>query len=189
MRHLVGARPERLLALDIETVPDRERLPPEWKDKFAKPIFHEIACISFVEADIAIDEEGCERTTNVSCRSGGEVGWTEPEILRAFWSFFARYALLSGRTDRAGYDAAIAGLVTYLDRERATGRISGCSSTAGGRPRRVWAWWSDSDPDDGRRPSQSSPGDGRRSLIDRSRTNCALPDQSGDPGVVRRQIR
>lgn len=89
-RNYQGARPERLLALDIETVPDRERLPPAWKDKFPKPIHHRIACISFVEAEIEIDQEGCERTTVTSCRSGGEVGWSEPEILRAFWSFFAR---------------------------------------------------------------------------------------------------
>lgn len=46
--------PERLICLDIETVPDRARLPPSQEGKFPKPVFHRIACISYVEAAIAV---------------------------------------------------------------------------------------------------------------------------------------
>lgn len=239
MRHHQAPRPDRLVVLDIETVPDHARIPDSQTGRFPKPIYHAIACISFVEASITIDAAGYERYAVTACRSGGEAGWDEKRLLDAFWTFFSqrptricgwnsrsfdcavilqrsllhelsapawfrtgsgrdgyryrfsdtwhadlmdlladhgacaklgldkaasacslpgkmvatgsevenmvaegrtaevrhyceidtlntfglylRYALLSGRTDRVGYDAAIAGLVTYLDRERATG--------------------------------------------------------------------
>jgi DNA polymerase elongation subunit (family B) len=89
MDRVQAFRPERLLALDIETVPDRERLPSDWGTKFPKPIHHAIACISFVEAEIAIDPDGCERTTVTACRSGGEADWDEKRLLQQFWRFFA----------------------------------------------------------------------------------------------------
>lgn len=82
--------PERLLALDIETVPDRERLPPDWGAKFPKPIHHRIVCISYVEAEIEHDGDGGERHAITACRSGGDADWDEARLLSAFWSFFAR---------------------------------------------------------------------------------------------------
>ncbi len=88
--HHLGRRPDRLLVLDIETTPDRERLPADHGSRFPKPIYHRIACLSFVEATITIDADGGERYALTSCRSGGEADWDERRILAAFWSFFAR---------------------------------------------------------------------------------------------------
>ena len=48
---------ERIICLDIETVPDRTLI-PEWDEgKFPpKPIWHQIVAISFVEARIEYDK-------------------------------------------------------------------------------------------------------------------------------------
>ncbi len=82
--------PERLLCLDIETIPDRLRLPPDQGERFPKPIHHEVVCVSFVEAEITIDGNGYERYEVVACRSGGEPGWDEVQLLQSFWCFFSR---------------------------------------------------------------------------------------------------
>ncbi|WP_246682693.1 3'-5' exonuclease [Methylobacterium sp. WL9] len=81
--------PRRLLALDIETVPD-DVMPADWPpDKFPKAPWHRIVAISFVEAEIRRDEEtGLEEYHLAACRSGGGEGWDEGRLLRAFWKFF-----------------------------------------------------------------------------------------------------
>lgn len=84
--------PDRLLCLDIETVPDRELLPPERADAFPRTIHHKVVCVSFVEAEIERSDEGCERYVVTGCRSGGEPDWDERRLLESFWSFFSRRA-------------------------------------------------------------------------------------------------
>lgn len=82
--------PARLLVLDIETIPDRHRLPPDHGARFPKPMFHRIACISYVEATITVDVEGCENYAVTACRSGGEPDWDERRLLTEFWRYFER---------------------------------------------------------------------------------------------------
>ena len=86
-----GSAPhDALLALDIETVVDAELLPPDWPaDRFPKPAWHRVVAISFVEA--SIHRNGCDGTEEYrirSCRSGGDAGWCEERLLRAFWKYF-----------------------------------------------------------------------------------------------------
>jgi predicted PolB exonuclease-like 3'-5' exonuclease len=90
MRIVPAQHPERLLCVDIETIPDGTRLPAEWGSKFPKTIHHQVVAIAFVEAEIEVDGSGCERYEVTSCRSGGEVGWSEPQLLLWFWSYFSR---------------------------------------------------------------------------------------------------
>ena len=78
---------ERLLCLDIETVPDRELIPPDWGDRFPKPAWHEVVAISFVEAGIEAEGQG-ERYRVRCCRSGGEASWDEARLLASFWRNF-----------------------------------------------------------------------------------------------------
>lgn len=85
-----GPGHDRLLVIDIETVPDRTLLPPNWGTKFPKPIHHRIVCLSYVEAEITLDADGRERYAVTACRSGGEAGWDERRLLEAFWAFFSR---------------------------------------------------------------------------------------------------
>ena len=81
--------PERLLVVDIETVPDRERLPATGTG-FPTPIFHKVACLSFVEARITTDRDGQEGYAVTACRSGGEADWDERRILEQWWAYFSR---------------------------------------------------------------------------------------------------
>jgi 3'-5' exonuclease len=57
---------DRLLCLDIETVPDAELVPADWPaDKFIpNPMWHRVV-------------EGC--------RSGGEASYDEQKLLQAYW--------------------------------------------------------------------------------------------------------
>ena len=58
---------DRIICLDIETIPDRTLI-PEWNDgKFPpKPIWHQIVAISFVEARIEYDK-GLQERYAVEC--------------------------------------------------------------------------------------------------------------------------
>lgn len=107
MPHHPAFRPERLLALDIETVPDRERLPPDWGTKFPKCMFHRIACISFVEARIAYEADGSERYAVTACRSGGEADWDERRLLEQFWRFFAQHPTRVVGWNTRGFDLPV----------------------------------------------------------------------------------
>lgn len=86
-----SGKPDRILCLDIETVPDEALLPQDWKSEtFPKPIWHEVVAISFVEAAIQVDAAtGHETYLALQCRSGGEPDWDERRLLRSFWKFFA----------------------------------------------------------------------------------------------------
>ncbi|MBZ6416861.1 MULTISPECIES: 3'-5' exonuclease [Methylobacterium] len=90
---------QALLVLDIETVPDEEKVPADWpSDRFPKAAWHKVVAVSFVEAAIARDAAtGTEAYQIRSCRSGGEPGWDEERLLRAFWKFFAagRYRVVT----------------------------------------------------------------------------------------------
>ena len=82
---------DALLALDIETVPDARLIPPGWApDRFPKAAWHRVVAISFVEAAIERETDGKEAYRIRCCRSGGEPGWDEERLLRAFWRFFDR---------------------------------------------------------------------------------------------------
>lgn len=93
-----------LLMLDIETVPDAHLTPPNLPpDRFPKSVWHEIVAISIVEVGLGIDREtGAETYAIRSCRSGGEPGWSEAQLLRAFWRLFEagnyRLCTWNGRT-------------------------------------------------------------------------------------------
>lgn len=80
----------RLICLDVETAPDRGRLPADWGAKFPKPLWHQVVAIAVVEARIEPDGEGGERYGITACRSGGAPDWDEARLLRRFWSYFAR---------------------------------------------------------------------------------------------------
>ncbi len=74
---------DRLLCLDIETVPDPDLVPANWPEgKFVpNPMWHRVVAISFVEA--AIEREGGrERYLVECCRSGGEAGYDERQLCR-----------------------------------------------------------------------------------------------------------
>jgi len=85
---------DRLLVLDIETIPDRTLLPapdPLLMDKppFPKTLHHRIVAISFLTAAIArID--GVERYEIEQCRSGGALDAGEADLLRGLWSLIER---------------------------------------------------------------------------------------------------
>jgi len=84
---------DRLMCLDIETVPDRSLMPADWPEgKFpAKPLWHRVVAISFVEARIEPERDtGVERYAVTACRPVGEAGWVERDLLEAFWASFAR---------------------------------------------------------------------------------------------------
>ena len=79
-----------VLVVDIETVVDTDLCPAEWDPaRFPKPAWHQIVAISVVEASLRPDgSDGGEAYAIRSCRSGGEPGWTEERLLRAFWKHF-----------------------------------------------------------------------------------------------------
>ena len=81
---------DRLIALDIETVPDRSLIPDWDEGKFApKPIWHRVVAISFVEARIERDDRLSERYIVTCCRSGGQPDWDERRLLAKFWEYFS----------------------------------------------------------------------------------------------------
>lgn len=88
-----------LLMLDIETVPDPDLVPADWPaDRFPKCPWHRIVAISVAEAAVERDvATGVETYAFRSCRSGGEPGWDEERLLRAFWRLFEarRYRLVT----------------------------------------------------------------------------------------------
>ena len=85
-----GMSHDKLLCLDVETVPDRDLSPPDWpEDKFPKPIWHRMVAVSFVEARIERNGSG-ERYIVECCRSGGEASYDERQLLQGYWQHFAR---------------------------------------------------------------------------------------------------
>lgn len=93
-------KPTHLLALDIESLADPVLTPPQVlaDGKFPKVLHHQVVCVSFVSARIELHPEtGAERYFVEACRSGGEPGWDERRLLRAFWKFFSdgRYRVVT----------------------------------------------------------------------------------------------
>jgi 3'-5' exonuclease len=90
---------DTLLMLDVETVPDPVLMPADWtSDRFPKAPWHQIVAISVVEVGVERDAAtGFETYALRSCRSGGEPGWDEARLLRAFWRLFegGRYRLVT----------------------------------------------------------------------------------------------
>ena len=74
-----------LLVVDIETVPDRAH---HEGDTFPKLPFHQVVAISFVEAGFERDEHG-ESFVLREVRSGGEVDYTERQLVEGFFQYFA----------------------------------------------------------------------------------------------------
>ena len=105
MRHPLRRRdfdegsPDTLMMLDIETVPDPILTPADWPaDRFPKAMWHQVVAISVIEAGVGRDAgTGVETYELRSCRSGGEPGWDEARLLRAFWRLFegGRYRLVT----------------------------------------------------------------------------------------------
>ncbi len=88
MERRLDFRPDTVLALDIETVPDRRLIPADWPDdKFPKLPWHKVVAISFVEAEIERSGER-ERYAVTACRSGGDESYDEERLLRSFWKYF-----------------------------------------------------------------------------------------------------
>lgn len=80
-----------LLAVDIETVPDRDIIPVDAEPgAFPKPIQHRVVAISFVAATLVRDSRGLETYRVEECRSGGTEDSSEADLLRGFWGRIAR---------------------------------------------------------------------------------------------------
>jgi 3'-5' exonuclease len=81
---------DKLVCLDIETVPDRTLI-PNWDEGKCppKPIWHRVVAISFVEAHIDRDDGLSEKYVVMCCRSGGQSEWDEQRLLSKFWQYFA----------------------------------------------------------------------------------------------------
>lgn len=104
---------ERLLCLDIETVPDRDLIPADWGEKFPKPAWHKVAAISFVEAEIEAGDAG-ERYRVRCCRSGGEADWDEARLLASFWRHFASVPTRLVTWNGRGFDLPVLRLRAFL---------------------------------------------------------------------------
>jgi predicted PolB exonuclease-like 3'-5' exonuclease len=78
--------PRSLFVFDIETVPDREHHAGEG---FPKPLFHRVVAIAFLGAEIEPDS-GHELYHLREVRCGGEAGYGEEDLIRAFFSYFER---------------------------------------------------------------------------------------------------
>ncbi|NNM74210.1 3'-5' exonuclease [Enterovirga aerilata] len=99
----VSSRPDKLLCVDIETVPDQALVPADWGDGLPKPFWNRVVCVSFVEARIARPvADGPESYTVERVASGGDIGWDEARILAGFWRLLERgnyrVATWNGRT-------------------------------------------------------------------------------------------
>jgi 3'-5' exonuclease len=85
---------DKLICLDIETVPDRSLIPDWDEGKFPlKAIWHRVVAISFVEAQISRDTGApSEKYVVACCRSGGQTEWDEARLLAKFWHYFTECA-------------------------------------------------------------------------------------------------
>ncbi len=79
-----------LACLDVETVPESDLLPPDTDPAaFPKLPYHRVVAVSFVEAEIVHEDGGTEWYRVTGVRSGGREDYTEAQILKAFWRWFA----------------------------------------------------------------------------------------------------
>ena len=87
----MGTEHDKLVCLDIETVPDRTLI-PDWDEGKCppKPIWHRVVAISFVEAKIERGKGLGENHFVTCCRSGGKADFNEAQLLAKFWQeYFA----------------------------------------------------------------------------------------------------
>ncbi|AWU98100.1 ribonuclease H-like domain-containing protein [Azospirillum ramasamyi] len=79
-----------LACLDVETVPERDLLPPDTDPAaFPKLPYHRVVAVSFVEAEIVREDAEHEWYRVTGVRSGGREDYTEAQILKEFWRWFA----------------------------------------------------------------------------------------------------
>lgn len=98
----------KIICLDIETVPDRTLIPELDEGKFAaKPVWHRVVAISFVEARINRDKSCPEKYEVMCCRSGGEAKWDEQQLLAKFWQYLAECAPRVVTWNGKGFDLPV----------------------------------------------------------------------------------
>jgi predicted PolB exonuclease-like 3'-5' exonuclease len=120
---------DRLVCLDIETVPDRTLI-PHWDEGKCppKPIWHRIVAISFVQASIERNESS-ESYAVTGCRSGGQADWDEQRLLSKFWQYFAESAPRVVTWNGKGFDLPVL---------RARAMMYGISAQSWYRPGNKW---------------------------------------------------
>lgn len=84
-------RPTHIMAFDIETITDEERIPHTFdRAKFPKSGWHRVVAISVAIAAIIVDgDRGTERYETIAIKSGGEPDWDETALLAGWWSLLA----------------------------------------------------------------------------------------------------
>jgi 3'-5' exonuclease len=96
---------DKIVCLDIETIPDRELIPDWDVGEFPpKPIWHQVVAISFVEARL-IRGNGPEKYLVTCCRSGGRAAWDERQS--KFWQYFAENAPRVVTWNGKGFDLPV----------------------------------------------------------------------------------
>jgi hypothetical protein len=99
---------DKIVCLDIETVPDRALIPDWDEGKFPpKPIWHRIVAISFVEARIEYDKGLPEKYAVACCRSSGGADWDEQRLLSKFWQYFTECAPRVVTWNGKGFDLPV----------------------------------------------------------------------------------
>ena len=91
--------PTRILAFDIETVPDVCLLPEAFDpSRFPKSIWHKVVAVAVAAAEIVPDpNSGLDRYDTIGVRSLGQPDWDERRLIASFWSLLASapYRLVS----------------------------------------------------------------------------------------------
>ncbi len=136
---------DRLLCLDIETVPDPDLVPAGWPEgKFVpNPMWHRVVAISFVEATIEAGPGGRERYIVECCRSGGEASWDERRLLEAYWRHFARRKARVVTWNGRGFDLPVLRLRAMVHGLSAEGWFRGTSKRDGYAHRYAPDWHCD----------------------------------------------
>jgi predicted PolB exonuclease-like 3'-5' exonuclease len=138
---------ERLVCLDIETVPDRNLI-PDWADgKFPpKPVHHRVVAISFVEARIERGENLAETYLVTCCQSGGQADWDEQRLLEKYWQYFAESAPRVVTWNGKGFDLPVLRARAMITASRLTAGISaarsGTAIRSGSHPTGIATSWS-----------------------------------------------
>jgi predicted PolB exonuclease-like 3'-5' exonuclease len=98
---------DKIICLDIETIPDRTLIPDWDEGKFPpKPIWHRVVAISFVEARIDRGK-GPDKYVVTCCRSGGQENWDEQRLLWKFWQCFTENAPRVVTWNGKGFDLPV----------------------------------------------------------------------------------
>lgn len=73
-----------IVTFDIETIPDEQH---HQGDTFPKVLFHRVVAISYLRANIIGGETADTNYEVEALRSGGEVGFTEEQLVKGFFAF------------------------------------------------------------------------------------------------------